>query len=120
MQTTTINRPPDYDTREWRNISWSLLARTASAGRNLAVLVQRFEPGGAFAEHAHDLEQFFYVTRGEMEMTIGGQSAVYRAGDFVAVGRNELHAGRNLSEGIAELLVLDYWPPDSQNRIGLE
>lgn len=120
MHITTLNRPPDWDTREWRNVSWSLLARTASSGRNLAVLVQRFEPGGAFAEHAHDLEQFFFVTQGEMEMTVGGRRAVCRAGDFVAVERNELHAGRNLSTGVAELLVLDYWPPDSQNRIGLE
>ncbi len=120
MKSNSLHRPPDWDTREWRNVSWSLLARTTSSGRNLAVLVQRFEPGGAFAEHAHDLEQFFFVTQGELEMTIGGRSAVYRAGDFVAVERNEPHAGRNLSTGIAELLVLDYWPPDSQNRIGLE
>lgn len=68
MQNYTLNRPPDWDTREWRNVSWSLLARTASSGRSRAGRVQPFDPGGAFAE----------------------------------------------------LLRLDDWPPESQNRIGLE
>ena len=86
----------------------------------MTILVQRFEPGGSFEEHAHDLEQFFYITKGRIEMTIGGETEVYGEGDFVCVARNELHSGRNVSDGVSELLAVDYWPADSEDRIGLE
>ena len=55
-----------------------------------------------------------------LEMTIGGETEVYREGDFVSVARNEPHSGRNVSDGISELLAVDYWPADSEDRIGLD
>jgi quercetin dioxygenase-like cupin family protein len=119
MHASTINRPPDDDTREFKNISWNLFSRLQSSERNLSVVIQRFEPGGTFANHAHDLEQWFYVTKGKMELTVGGQTRTYSEGDLVFVDRNEFHSGRNLIETDSELLVLDYWPPDSDNKLGL-
>jgi len=119
MHTGTINRPPDDDTREYKNISWNLLARLQSNERNMSIVIQRFEPGGSFIDHAHDLEQYFYVTKGQMEMTVGGQSRIYKEGDLVFIDRNVSHSGRNLLDTDSELLVLDYWPPDSDNRLGL-
>jgi len=120
MHTSTINRQPDDDTREFKNISWNLFSRKQSNQRNLSVVIQRFEPGGTFANHAHDLEQWFYVTKGKMELTVGGKTGTYSQGDLVFVDRNEYHSGRNLIEADSELLVLDYWPPDSDNRLGLD
>jgi len=116
----TVHRAWDSEAPESRNVAWSLLARRASSDRNLSVILQRFEPGGDFPEHRHDLEQFFYVTRGRMEMTIGGESAIYAKGDFVMVERNEPHSGRNVSGGVSELLAVDYWPADSTDRLGLD
>ena len=120
MQKNSVNRVPDYETVEARNVAWTLLARRQSSGCNLSVLVQRFEPGGDFAEHTHDLEQFFYITRGEIEMTIGGETAVYREGEFVAVAREVPHAGRNVAAGESELIAVDFWPADSEDRLGLD
>ena len=120
MSTSTVNRDPDLQAPEDRNVAWFLLPRRASTDTNVTIVVQRFEPGGGFAEHRHDLLQYFYVTRGEMELTIGDKSAVCGAGDFVSVGRDVPHAGRNASDGESELLIVDYWPADSDDRIGLD
>ena len=120
MRTNTTNRSPDFETTEAKNVAWYLLPRRQSSNSNMTIAVQRFEPGGAFEEHAHDLEQFFYVTKGQMEMTVGGKTGTYSEGDFVVVERNELHSGRNVSDGVSELLFMDYWPPDSEDRLGLD
>ncbi len=116
----TTNRPADFTSVISRNVSWALLPRRQSSDCNLTIMVQRFAPGGDFEAHAHDLEQFFYVTGGCMEMTIGGHTGLYQAGDFVRVERHVEHAGRNVVDGPSELLVVDYWPPDSEDRIGLD
>ncbi len=120
MRKDTIKRSPDIKVLESKNIAWSLLPRRQSSGCNMAILVQRFEPGGNFQEHSHDLEQFLYINKGQIEMTIGGKTEVYTEGDFVSVTRNESHSGRNVSDNICELIVIDYWPADSQDRIGLD
>ena len=41
-------------------------------------------------------------------------------GEFVSVDRNVSHSGRNVADGESELLVVDYWPADSEDRIGLD
>ena len=120
MERNTTKRKPDLEAPGSKNVAWALLPRTRSSNCNLAILVQRFEPGGDFENHSHDLEQFFYITKGEFEMTIGGKTAVYGEGDCVAVKRNEPHAGRNIAKGVSELIGVDYWPADSQDRIGLD
>jgi len=116
----TVNRPPDMQTAVSKNAGWLMLPRRESSDCNMTIVVQRFEPGGDFEDHSHDLEQFFYVTRGRLEMTIGGETAEYGAGEFVSVGRNVSHVGRNVFDGESELLVVDYWPADSEDRIGLD
>ena len=120
MRTDTINRSPDFETAEAKNVAWYLLSRGQSTNSNMTIAIQRFEPGGTFAEHTHDLEQFFYVTKGRMEMTVGDSTMTYSQGDFVIVDRNEPHSGRNVAEGVSELLFIDYWPPDSEDRLGLD
>ena len=120
MPSSTVNRAPDLQTPEDHNVGWFLLPRRASTDTNMTIVVQRFEPGGRFAEHRHDLLQYFYVTKGEMELTIGGETGVYAAGDFVSVDRGVPHSGSNAADGESELLIVDYWPPDSDDRIGLD
>lgn len=120
MLTDNSRREPDLRTDEAKNAAWFLLPRTTSSETNMTIVVQRFDPGGDFEEHHHDLEQFFYVTKGRIEMTIAGETAVYEEGDFVSVDREAPHSGRNVHDGISELLIVDYWPSDSDDRIGLD
>lgn len=44
---------------ESKNAGWFLLPRKQSSDGNMTIVVQRFEEGGNFEEHRHDLEQFF-------------------------------------------------------------
>ena len=120
MHRDSVNRKTDYDTTEFKNVAWMLLARKQSSGSNMSIAVQRFEAEGDFELHAHDMEQFFYIAKGEIEMTIGEQTEVYREGDFVSVDRNVEHQGRNVATGESELIVVDYWPADSDDRLGLD
>jgi len=120
MQTDTVNRPPDMRSAESKNVGWFILPRRQSSDGNMTIVVQRFDKDGDFEEHAHDLEQFFYVTAGALEMTIGDDTRTYVEGDFVSVGRKVVHAGRNVHVGESEWVVIDYWPADSADRIGLD
>lgn len=120
MDNNTVHRAPDMHSVESKNVGWFMLPRRASSDCNMTIVVQRFETGGDFEEHSHDLEQFFYVTKGRLEMTIGGVTAQYGEGEFVTVARNVTHVGRNIFDGDSELIVVDYWPADSDDRIGLD
>ena len=120
MRKDSVRRAPDFETPEARNVGWALLPRRSTPDCNMTIVVQRFEPGGDFEDHRHDLEQYFFVTRGRLEMTIGGEAAVYEEGDFVSVDRDVDHSGRNLSDARSELLVIYYWPADSEDSIGLD
>jgi quercetin dioxygenase-like cupin family protein len=117
---TTKNGPPDFTVPESRNFGWKLLARGASRERNVAIVAQRFSPAGWFEEHAHDLDQYFYIMEGRFAMTIAGETAEYAQGDLVFVPRNASHSGRNTAAGESELLAIDYWPSDSASTLGLE
>lgn len=116
---TTVNAPTDFTAPESQNFGWNLLTRRQSGEGNFSITVQRFEPDGWFVEHAHDLEQYFYVTLGAFEMSVAGETLTCRQGDLVFVDRNEPHGGRNIAEGDSELLVIDYWPSDSTSTLGL-
>ncbi len=48
------------------------------------------------------------------------QTPEYGEGEFVSVDRNVSHSGRNVADGESELLVVDYWPADSEDRLGLD
>jgi quercetin dioxygenase-like cupin family protein len=120
MEITTINRPYEAISKEEHNISWSLLTRNKSTYKNLTISVQRFDPGGFFSDHTHDLEQFFYVTHGRFEFTVNGETMNVEEGDLIFVGRNAHHSGKNLAASPSELLFFDYFPPDSQSNLGLD
>ena len=80
MRKDSVRRAPDFETPEARNVGWALLPRRSTPDCNMTIVVQRFEPGGDFEDHRHDLEQYFFVTRGRLEMTIGGRRPSMRKG----------------------------------------
>ena len=111
MRTDSTARAPDLQNEESRNAMWRLLPQDGSTDGNLSILLERFEPGGSFPHHAHeDFEQYFYITKGEFEMTIGSETDVYREGDLVYTPCGVPHVGRNLLDEVSELLALNYWP----------
>jgi quercetin dioxygenase-like cupin family protein len=111
MRTDSTARSPDLQNAESRNAMWRLLQQNASTDGNLSILLERFEPGGAFPDHAHeDFEQYFYITKGQFEMTIGSETDIYREGDLVFTPCGVSHVGRNLMDHASELLALNYWP----------
>jgi quercetin dioxygenase-like cupin family protein len=120
MLKNTVHRKPDMEAVESKNAGWFLLPRRQSSDCNMTIVIQRFEVDGDFEDHQHDLEQFFYVTKGRLEMTIGGETMEYGEGKFISVDRNVSHSGCNVSDGESELLIVDYWPADSDDRIGLD
>ena len=56
MLKDAVDRPLDMETPESKNVGWFLLPRTQSSGCNMTIVVQRFEEGGDFEDHTHDLE----------------------------------------------------------------
>ncbi len=104
---------------ESRRLFNTLLTRRQSSDTDFSVAVERGEPGCWFPSHAHDLEQVFYVIEGKLEVTIDGETQVLGPRQMVYVPRNADHAGRNAGDGPVEYLVLDHWPQDNNDQLGL-
>lgn len=97
----------------------ALFTRRDSSDTDFSVAVERGEPGCWFPDHAHDMEQIFYVIEGKMEVTIDGETAVVGPRELVYVPRNAKHVGRNAGAGPLEYIVIDHWPQDSDDQLGL-
>jgi quercetin dioxygenase-like cupin family protein len=108
----SVGRPPDYESEASKNVAWYLLPREQSVEGNMHIMLERYEPEGGFAEHHHDFQQIFYVATGLFELTIGGKTDLYRQGDLIVMDEGEVHSGRNASDGVSELLAIDYWTAD--------
>lgn len=69
-------------------------------------LVVFFEiaPGSVLPEHSH-CYQWGFVIDGEIELTIGGETRVYRKGDSYIIPEGVLHSG-NIPNGC---LAMDYF-----------
>ena len=55
------------------------------------------EKGAEVLEHRHINEQIMHVVEGDFEFTLGGETAIYKAGDVVVVPSNVPHSGKALS-----------------------
>ena len=107
---------PDPESKRLFN---TLLTRTQSNDIDFSLAAERGEPGCWFPSHAHDLEQVFFVIEGKLEVTVDGETRVLGPREMVYVPRNAEHAGRNAGDGPLEYLVLDHWPQDSDDELGL-
>lgn len=119
MFTASYTSTPSEQDGRTRRVFNTLFTRTQSCDRDLSILVERGEPGCWFPEHRHDMEQVFFVIQGRMEITIDGETRIFGPREMVYVPRNAAHAGRNAADEPLEYLVIDHWPKDSQDQIGL-
>ncbi|MFO1417122.1 MAG: cupin domain-containing protein [Methylotetracoccus sp.] len=63
------------------------------------VTIQWGDEGTGPPPHSHDWDESFYVTRGQIEFTCGGDTCVCPAGSFVHVPAGTVHAFRYGSGG---------------------
>jgi len=67
-----------------------------------------FEPGSIVPEHAHPNEQITVVTKGGMELTLGEETRLLRAGDGVCIPPDVPHKAVVLDETTE---AYDAWNP---------
>jgi quercetin dioxygenase-like cupin family protein len=73
-----------------------------------------FDAGKSNVEHIHpNCEEVVYVLDGEVEHTLGGQTATLRAGDLIVVPRNVPHRLINRG-GVACRTYIVFSSPDRQ------
>ena len=106
--------------RETKRLINVLFGRRQSVDCDLSVAVERAEPGGSFPAHSHDLEQMFYVVQGKMQVRVDDETEVLETGAIVYVPRGSIHEGWNIGDGPLVYLVIDHWPSDSEDRLGLD
>ena len=67
----------------------------------------RIVAGSELPEHFHPHEQITNVLEGELEMTVGGEKKINRAGEVVVIPSNVPHSGK----AITDCLVIDVFRP---------
>jgi quercetin dioxygenase-like cupin family protein len=73
-----------------------------------------FDSGKGNVEHIHpNCEEVLYVLEGEMEHTLGDETARLSAGDLIVIPRNARHCVRNVGEASARVFI-SFSSPDRQ------
>ena len=78
-------------------------------GTNLLASFVRYEPNSVAPLHAHEEEQVFIMVEGELEMTLGGEVRMMRAGDAAIIPAWVEHTVRSLSAPARQIDVFS--PP---------
>ena len=81
------------------------LRRRTFDGEGATVNEYVFEPGARFPIHRHSQEQITLIEEGEVELTVGGETALLRAGDWSVVGPDVEH-GIRAGDGGARILAI--------------
>lgn len=79
--------------------------------------IWEIKKGSKLPEHEHENEQITYIIEGELEMTIGGVTTVFKAGNLQVIPPHVLHSATALTD----VKVIDTWTPVREAyRFGLE
>ena len=65
---------------------------------NMTISYWDLEPGAVIPNHSHPHEQVSSVIRGELELTVGGETRLLGPGGVAIVGSNVEHSVNALSE----------------------
>jgi quercetin dioxygenase-like cupin family protein len=76
------------------DIGEGILLQVIADGANLNAVHWNIPDGDVVPEHAHIQEQFGYVIRGALELTVSGQTFVVGAGDSYVIPPNAPHGFR--------------------------
>jgi mannose-6-phosphate isomerase-like protein (cupin superfamily) len=104
----------EYGVQLRRLFPWEGVADTRRAITELGVIWVLIEPGKCVAAHVHDEEEAFFITSGEVELTLEGETAVLCSGDMVYIPRFARHSLLNRSTDIPCYFLDVYW--DNRGR----
>ena len=89
--------PPAHPVRleqELEYVSGSVVSRTIARTKGGTLTVFAFDAGQELSEHTAPFDAFVQVLDGQVELTIGGQLVIARAGDTVLMPAHVPHAVR--------------------------
>lgn len=81
-------------------------------GRDQQIVFMKIEPIGNVTEHTHGA-QFGMVLDGEMSLTIGGTTRIYRKGDTYFIPKGVPHSAVFLSE----VFVVDFFDEPERYKV---
>jgi quercetin dioxygenase-like cupin family protein len=76
-------------------------------GEKSSLGIWEIKKGVILPEHQHENEQITYILEGELEMTIGGVTTVFKAGNLELIPANIPHS----AVALTDCKVLDSWAP---------
>ena len=80
----------------------------------LRVTEVTFEPGGYLGEHHHAGPGIRFVVSGQVAFTEGGQTTIYRAGDYFYESGAIVHTARNKTPSPARIMFFEIIPAEWQ------
>ncbi len=98
LHTGTIEADPDVEAHFAFPMFW------ATGNASTAVLCVELEPGKSGPRHIDMPEEILLVERGEVEIEVGQERAVFGAGGLVLVPAMAPHAFRNVGETRARIV----------------
>jgi mannose-6-phosphate isomerase-like protein (cupin superfamily) len=102
------------ETAPKRKYNWLLTSE--QSGGSIVIHVLTLEPGFAAEEHHHTAEEeFFFILDGQLEITIGSQTALVGAGGFAYAPPNCTHAFRTFGDSACR--VLHWNSPGGHERL---
>ncbi|MBI4255952.1 MAG: cupin domain-containing protein [Candidatus Rokubacteria bacterium] len=100
----------------WGVIEW-LAGGEVGNSTELSLARVSLPPGKVTDTHVHgNCEESVYVTRGRVECTAGGRSALLSAGELTVVPRGAVHGLRNAGAEPAEV-ILSYSSPAREFKL---
>jgi quercetin dioxygenase-like cupin family protein len=102
-----FHRPADTGPAFWGpGDHYTFLVTGEESGNAYFAMEALVPPGGGPPPHIHTCEdETFYLVEGELEFTLGGETAVVGAGGFVNVPRGTVHNFRNTGAGTARMIL---------------
>ena len=85
--------------------------RTLSCGERVMLVQFTFEKGAVVPLHRHPQEQAGYVVRGKLEMRIGDETHLLKAGDSYLAPANMEHGAKVMEEAV----VIDAFAPPRED-----
>jgi len=65
--------------------------------KNMTVSFWQIDKGAILPEHSHPEEQISIVTKGELELTVAGETQIVSSGMVVVIPSNVIHKGEALT-----------------------
>jgi len=96
-----------FDEIAWQELGGGIRRKIMAYGDQLMAVYLEFKKGAVGARHSHPHVQIAFVVSGSIELTIGQESRVLRAGDFYYVPSGAEHGAVALEDAV----VVDLFTP---------